>query len=166
MSDTPHERNPLPARQPWLLAIACAGALALFAACGSGATGTTAGSSTSPSQAQTATSSISCAQVRALRAALTNLGKIRVNANTGSQISADVTQVATTLAPMKGELSSAFSVEAHLVSADLSTIGKHVRALSAHPSPANLRATTTAVRQLQTAAGLAIAVMRNTCPSS
>ena len=166
MTNTSHEPNLLPARQPWPPAIASLGAVALLAACGSGATGTTAGSSTSPSEAPTATASISCAQVTALRAALTNLGSIRVNANTGSQIAVDLTEVETALTAMKGEISSAFAAEAHQLSADLTTIGKHAQALAAHPSPANLRATTTAVGELKTAAGPAIAVLRTACPSS
>jgi len=166
MSNTSHDPNLLPARRPWTLAIAGLGAVALLAACGSGATGTTAGSTTSPPAAPTATASISCAQVTALRAALTNLRSIRVNASTSGQISADLTQVETALTAMKGGVSSAFAAETHLLSADLATIGKHARALSSHPSPANLRATTTAVAELKTAAAAAIVIMRSACPSS
>jgi hypothetical protein len=169
MSKTSHERHLLRARRTWPLAIASLSAVAFLAACGSGAT-STAGSTTSPSSAPVvapaATPSLSCAQVRGLRAALTNFGSIRVNTNTGRQISADVTEVAIALTAMKGELSSAFAAEAHQIGADLTTIGEHARALSAHPSPANLRATTTAVSQLKTAAALAIAMMRTACPSS
>jgi hypothetical protein len=165
MSNTSHEPNLLPVRRPWPLAIAGLAA-ALLAGCGSGATGTTAGSTASPSAAPTATASISCAQITALRAALTNLDSIRVNAKTGSQISADLTEVETALTAMKGGLSSAFAAETHQISADLTTVGKNAQALAAHPSPASLRATTTGVRQLKTVVGPAIAVMRNTCPSS
>jgi hypothetical protein len=142
----------------------------LLAACGSGTTSTAAGSSTSPSPAPSAapaaTPSIACAQVTTLRAALTNLASIQVNANTGSQISTDLTEVETALTAMKGEISAALAAEAHQVSADLSTVGKQARALSSHPSSAKLRATTTAVSQLKTAVGPAIAMIRSACPSS
>ena len=101
MSNTSHERNLLPERRSWPLAIAGLGAVALLAACGSGATGTTAGSSTSPSAAPTATASISCAQVTALRAALVNLRSISVNAKTSGELTADLTEVETALTAMK-----------------------------------------------------------------
>lgn len=170
MINTSHQPNLLPARRPWPLAIAGLGVVALLAACGSGTTGTSAGSSTSvssaPSALPAATPSVSCAQVTALRTALANLGNIIVNASTGSQVSADLTTIETALVALKGEISSAFSAEADQISADLTTIGKHARALASHPSPANLRATTTAVRELKTAAGPAITIMRTACPPS
>jgi hypothetical protein len=170
MSNTSHQPNLRPARRPWPIAIAGLGAAALLAACGSGVTGTTAGSTTGPSQVPsatpTATASISCAQVTALRAALTNLDSISLNANTGSQISADLTEVETALTAMKGEISSTFAAEARQISADLTTVGKHAQALAVHPSRANLEATTTGVRRVKTAVGPAIAAMRTACTSS
>ena len=166
MSSSFDEPDLRPARRPWPVAFTGLGAVALLAACGSGAAGTTAGSSTSPSVAPSATGSMSCAQVTALRAALANVGRIRVNAHTGSQILADLTEVGTALTAMKGGIGSAFAVEAHLLSADLTTIGRRARALSSNPSPANLRATTTAVAELKTAAAAAIVIMRRACPSS
>jgi hypothetical protein len=171
MSNTSHEPYLLPARRSWPLAIAGFGAVAVLAACGSGAAGTTAGS-TSPSSAASAapaaTPSVSCAHVTALGAALANLGDISVNANieTSSQASADLTTIETTLVALKGEIRSAFSAEADQVRADLTAITKRARVLAAHPSPANLRATTTAVRDLKTAVGSAIAIIRAACPSS
>jgi hypothetical protein len=170
MSNTSHEPNPLPARRSWPLAIAGVGAVALLAACGSGATGTTAGStspSSAPSAPPAATPSAPCAQVTALRSALANLGHISVNASTdtGSQVSADLTSIEMALVALKGEISPAFSAVADQISADLTGIGKHARTLAAHPSPANLRATTTAVRELKTAVGSAIATIRTACPS-
>jgi hypothetical protein len=170
MSKTSHEPSPIPARRSWPLAIAGLGAVALLAACGSGTTGTTAGStspSSAPSAPPAATPSVSCAQVTALRAALVNLGEVSVNANTdtGSKVSGDLTTIETTLVALKGEVSSAFSAEAGQVSADLTAITKHSRALAAHPSPANLRATTTAVRSLKAAVGSAIATIRTVCPA-
>ena len=170
MSNTSHDLNPMPARRSWPVAITGLGAVALLAACGSGATGTTAGStspSSAPSAPPAATPSVSCAQVTALRGALANLGDISVNANTdtGSKVSADLTTIEATLVALKGEVSSAFSAEADQVGADLTAISKHSRALAAHPSPANLRATTTAVRELKTAVGSAIATIRTVCPS-
>jgi hypothetical protein len=169
MSNTSHELNLLPARRSWPLAIASLGAVALLAACGSGAVGTTAGStspSSAPSTAPAATPSVSCAQLTALRGALANLGDISVTANTytSSQVSADLTTIETVLVALKGEIRSVFSAEADQVGADLTAIGKHTRALAAHPSPANLRATTTAVRELKTAVGSAIATIRAACP--
>jgi hypothetical protein len=148
--------------------IAGLGAVAVLAACGSGDTGSTAGSSTSPSATATppATPSVSCAQVTALRAALTNLVGSSVNPNTFRQVSADLTEIETALTALKGEISPAFSAEADHVGSELTTIGKHARALAAHPSPANLRATTTAVRQLKTAVAPVIALARTDCPSS
>jgi hypothetical protein len=170
MSNTSHELNLFTGRRPWPLAIAGLGTVALLAACGSGTTGTTAGSSTSPSSAPTATPtatpSVSCAQVTALRAALTNLATLSVNPNTGGKVSADLTTIETALTALKGEISSTFSAEANQVTAALTTISKHAQTLAAHPSPANLRATTTAVRQLKTAVGPAIAIMRTSCLSS
>jgi hypothetical protein len=171
MSNTSHEPKLPPVRRSWPLAIAGLGAVALLAACGPGAAGTTAGS-TSPSSAPSATPaaapSVSCAQVTALGAALANLGDISVNANAdaGSQVAADLTTIETTLVALKGEIRSAFSAEAGQVKADLTAISKHARVLAAHPSPANLRATTTAVRELKTAVGSAIATIRTACPSS
>jgi hypothetical protein len=170
MSNTSHEPSPLPALRSWPLAIAGLGATALLTACGSGATGTTAGpaSPSAPSASPAATPSVSCAQVTALRAALANLGDISVNANTDTsgKVSADLTTIEATLVALKGEVSSAFSAEAGQVSADVTAIGKHARALAAHPSPANLRATTTAVSSLKTAVGSAITTIRTVCPSS
>jgi hypothetical protein len=171
MSNTSHEHDLLPARRSWPLAIAGLGAVALLAGCGSGATGSTAGStSASPatSAPPAATPSVSCAHVTALGTALANLADISVNANTdtSSQVSADLTTIETTLVALKGEIRSAFSAEADQVRADLTAISKHARVLAAHPSPANLRATTTAVRELKTAVGSAIATIRAACPSS
>jgi hypothetical protein len=171
MSITSHEPNLLTARRSWPQAIAGLGAVALLAACGSGPTGATAGSaspSPAPSTPPAATRSVSCAQVRALRAALANVGEIGVNANTdtSSRVSADLTIIEATLVALKGEVSSAFSAEAGQVRADLTAISKHARTLAAHPSPANLRATTTAVGSLKTAVGSAIATIRTVCPSS
>jgi hypothetical protein len=125
-------------------------------------------SSPATSAPPAATPSVSCAQVTALGAALANLGDISVTANTdtSSQVSADLTTIETTLVALKGEISSAFSGEADQVRADLTAISKHARTLAAHPSPANLRATTTAVRELKTAVGAAIATIRTVCPSS
>jgi hypothetical protein len=170
MSSTSHEPNLLPVQLRWPLAIAGLGAVALLAACGSGTTGTTAGSSkivsSAPSARPVATPTVSCAQVTALRTALANLGNVLMNASTGSQVPADLTTIETTLVALKGEISSAFSAEADQVSGDLTTIGKNARALASHPSPASLRATTTAVRELKTAVGPAIAMMRSACPSA
>jgi hypothetical protein len=101
-----------------------------------------------------------------LRAALTNLVSSSVKASTGGQVSADLTEIEIALTALKDEIGSAFSAEAHRLSAELTTIGIHARALAAHPSPANLRATTIAVRQLKTAVGPAIAILRSDCPSS
>lgn len=170
MSKSSHEPNLLPALRRWPLAITGFGAAALLAACGLSATGSTAGSSTtsppSPTPTPTATPSVSCAQVTALRTALTQLINVRVDATNGSQISADLANVDNAFTPLKNETSSAFSAEASQISAALTTIGKHAEALSSHPSPANLRATTTAIRQLKAAAGPVIAIMRTDCPSS
>jgi len=170
MSSTSHEPSLVPARRRWPLAIAGLGAVALLAACGSGATGTTAGSSASPSSAPSAppaaTPSVSCAQVTALRAALENLAKISVNASSGAQVSADLATIEIALVALKGEVSPAFSTAADQVRADLITIGKHARTLAAHPSPANLQATTTAVGELKTAAEPVIALAQTACPSS
>jgi hypothetical protein len=171
MSNTPHEPNLLLPRRSWQLAIAGLGAAGLLAACGSGATGTTAGA-TSPSSTASATPaatpSVSCSQVRALRSALANLGEISVNANTdtGSKVSADLTTIEATLVALKGETKLAFAAVAGLVRADVTAISKHARTLAVHPSPANLRATTTAVGSLKTAVGAAIATIRTVCPSS
>ena len=170
MATTSHQRKLLPARQPWLLTMAGLGVVAVLAACGSGVTGTNAGSTTSPSQAPSTppavTPSDACAQVTTLRAALTNLGKISVTANNGAQISADLTKIETALTALKDEIGPAFSAEAHQLSAPLTAISKHAQALAAHPTQANLQATTTSVRELKTAAGPAIAIMRAACPSS
>jgi anti-sigma factor RsiW len=157
-----HTRRPLPA-------IAGIAATALLAACGASATGGAAGSSVSSSgpasATPAATSSVSCAQVIALRTALTKLSTIRVNAKTGSQVSADLTNTENAATALKDEASSAFSAEASQVSAALAMIGKHVRELSSHPTPANLRATTTAITELKTAVGPAITIMRTVCAS-
>jgi hypothetical protein len=155
----------LPARRAWPLAIAVLGAVAVLASCGSGVTGSTAGSSARPSATATpaATPSFSCAQVAALRTVLTNLVGSSVNPGTGGQVSADLTEIETALTALKGQIGTAFSGEAHRVGSELTTIGKHARALAAHPSPANLRATTIAVGQLKTAVAPAIAILRTDC---
>jgi hypothetical protein len=42
-------------------------------------------------------------------------------------------------------------------------ISKHAEALSVHPSPANLRATATAISELKTTVGPTIAMLRTAC---
>jgi hypothetical protein len=171
MSCSSREPNRLHALRRLPLAIAGLGAIAFLAACGfSAAGGSTAGSSAnssgSPTATPAATPSVSCAQVTALRAALTKLVDIRVNGNTVGQVSADLASIEKALTALKSETRSAFSAEASQVSAALTMISKHAKALSAHPSPANLRATTTAIGELKTAVGPTIAMMRTACPSS
>jgi hypothetical protein len=169
MGNSCHEHKPLPALRRPLLAIAGLAATAFVAACGASATGSAAGSSVnSPGPATAtpaATSSASCAQVIALRTALTKLSTIRVNAKTGGQVSADLTNIENAATALKDKASSAFSAEASQVSAALTTIGKRAQALSSNPTPASLRATTTAIAELKTAVGPAITIMRAVCAS-
>lgn len=169
MGNSSHEDSLLWSLRRALPAIAGLAATALLAACGASMTGSAAGSSASSSAAATATpaatSSASCEQVTALRAALTKLSNVRVNAKSVRQVSADLASTENAVTALKDEASPAFSAEASQVRAELTMIGKHAQALSSHPTPANLRATTTAINELKTAVRPAITIIQTACAS-
>jgi hypothetical protein len=153
----------------WQIAMLAVGTT-LLAACGTSASGSTAGSSRSPSAtaaiSPTSSPSISCAQITSLRTSLANLSHVTVNAKSGSQVSADLTNVEMTLTAIKNEASPAVAEAASELTAAISKISKDVRFLSLHPSPASLSAATTAVKDLKATVQPVIDLMETVCPSS
>ena len=172
------------ATRRWRVAILGAGAIGLLAACssnapGSGAdpsaAGTTAastaaggapGAGAGPSGTPTAGASVSCAQITALRTALTSISSITVGARTGSQVSADLKKIDTALAGLQGDAGSVYADQASQLATDLSAIAEEGPALAAHPSAAILKATRTAVATVKRTVAPVISVMRAACPPS
>ena len=153
----------------WHIAMLAVGSTTLLAACGMSASSGTAGSSASPSATATvspaSSPSISCAQITSLRTSLANLSRMTVNPKSGSQVSADLTNVETTLTAIKTETTPAVADAASQLTAALSKISKDVRYLFQHPSPASLNATTTAVKDLKATAQPIIDLMETVCPA-
>jgi hypothetical protein len=154
----------------WQIAMLAVGGTTLLAACGTSASGGTAGPQASPSAtatvSPTSSPSISCAQITSLRTSLANLSHAAVNAKSGSQVSADLTNVETALTAIKKATTPAVADAASLLTAALSKISKDVRDLSQHPSPASLNATTTAVKDLRATVQPIVDLMETICPSS
>jgi hypothetical protein len=156
------------------------GAIGLLAACssnapgsaadpgGSGSTGgsSSAGAVASPSDTPAATASVSCAQITALRTALTSITSITVGARTGSQASADLKKINTALAGLAGDAGSVYADQASQLATDLSAIAEEGPALASHPSAAIMKATRTAVAAVKRTVAPVISVMRAACPPS
>ncbi len=102
----------------------------------------------------------------ALRTALMSVSNLTVSAKTGSQVSADLTEIETALTGLKGDADSLYSAEASQITADLGVIRDQARALSAHAPAAIIKVTRTAVNELKRAVNVVTTGMRLDCPSS
>jgi hypothetical protein len=153
-----------PVASRWRLAVAGLGLLTVLTACGSGTSGGAVSSATSTPTTRAVGTSLACAGVTALRAAVTNIRNIHVNATIETQVSADLTKIGKALARLKGEASSRYPAQTSQLVDALKVLAEEAKLLLADPSAAIVKVTKTAVSELKTAATSVAARMRLACP--
>lgn len=163
---TTRHSSKLPMRR-WTAGALSVGAAALLAACGSiTGGGSSPGTSSAPAASASASGgSIPCAQISALRTALTNLSHLSVSPSSAGQIAINLASAEQELSALKGQAGGAFSAQANQLSASLDAIKAAAAAAVRDPSPGNLTKLADSVGSFKTTAEPIIKEMQTACPA-
>jgi hypothetical protein len=165
-----HRSSPTRARRSTTAVVILTG-LALLTACGSSSTSGTAGTSASASAATRASgaassAAISCGQLTALRASLTQLGRAAVSLESAGRLAADLANVEHQLGNVEEQTDVAFAAQENQLTAAVDKIGKDARTMADHPSDANLNSLAAAVNDLKATAKPVVKKIDATCPAT
>jgi hypothetical protein len=151
-----------------LAAILTAGGTLLLAGCGSTFGQASQAGATSPplSTAPSSVPSISCSDVAALRASLTNLTHISVSSTTVRQLAADLDSIRARLEALTHSVTTAFKSQENELDAALAQLAAQARATAAKPSAAQVDQLGAAVSVLKQLAPPLIAETRAECPNT
>jgi hypothetical protein len=123
------------------------------------------GTTASPATTHKASAS-TCKHVASLRTSLRDLNHVTLNASSASKIKADLTNVQTQIAALKGHGggNSALTAQVNQLSASVDNVRGAAHGLSTPPTTAQVTTITTALTQLKTQSKSAIAAMNAACP--
>jgi hypothetical protein len=110
--------------------------------------------------------SISCSDVAALRASLTNLTHISVTSTTVRQLGADLDSIRARLDALTHQVTTGFKTQENELDAALAQLAAQARATAANPSPAEVDQLGVAVSVLKQLAPPLIAQTRAECPNT